>query len=120
MKDIKNLTVDVTYRVDVCDSVVPAGVYKAIQTAFRRNQAIEPGGEYDAAYKWLFIHAKEFNSKARRYCINSMSDTTEDTALCCGSCALFSNETIDGDGWCEFHQSLALCSNKCEDFIPNK
>jgi hypothetical protein len=36
---------------------------------------------------------------------------------CCGSCRLFSNEDIEGAGWCDFHQYPARCDERCEDII---
>lgn len=39
---------------------------------------------------------------------------------CCGSCALFSNEDIDGYGNCMFHLEPAHCSESCEDYLPEE
>lgn len=36
----------------------------------------------------------------------------------CGDCALFENEDINGEAWCEFHQKLVRCDSKaCKDEI---
>lgn len=35
----------------------------------------------------------------------------------CGNCHLFADETIDGDGWCEFHQEPRMCDDGCEDCL---
>lgn len=36
----------------------------------------------------------------------------------CGDCALFENEDINGEAWCEFHQRLVRCDSKaCKDEI---
>lgn len=39
-------------------------------------------------------------------------------AVGCGSCALFSNEDIEGQGWCELHQESTYYIDKCNDRLP--
>ena len=37
---------------------------------------------------------------------------------CCGNCRLFSDEDIEGAGWCEFHQYPVRCDEYCECRLP--
>lgn len=43
---------------------------------------------------------------------------TENGTKVCGTCSLFMDEDIEGDGWCEFHQESRRCSEYCTDRIP--
>lgn len=37
----------------------------------------------------------------------------------CGDCALFGEEDINGDGWCEFHQEPRECGDdECNYSLP--
>lgn len=45
-------------------------------------------------------------------------DCDKARAIGCGGCSLFSDEDVDGDGWCELHQRSMNCIDDCDDRVP--
>ena len=35
---------------------------------------------------------------------------------CCGSCAAFTNEGVDGKGWCQHLEMNVNCGDVCQDW----
>jgi hypothetical protein len=47
-----------------------------------------------------------------------MKREIEDRSDCCGGCALFEDENVEGEGVCVFHQWIVVCGREaCDDFI---